>query len=124
MNLLEEDEKYLSQKGYKWEFLADGENGALIIKDYPVNEGVFDRPKIDLLIIIPAQYNNAKLDMFYVDPSLKKKDGSYPNAAEHFEDRAGRRWQRFSRHLNSWLPGIDSLAGFMSLISKELQKNK
>ncbi|MEF3691708.1 MAG: E2/UBC family protein [Candidatus Moraniibacteriota bacterium] len=124
MNILEEDEEYLSQKGYKWELLADGENGALIIKDYPVNENVFDRPKIDLLIIIPAQYNNAKLDMFYVDPPLKKKDGSYPNAAEHFEDHVGRRWQRFSRHLNSWLPGIDSLAGFMSLISKELQKNK
>ena len=122
MNLLEEDEKYLAEKGYSWELASDAGNTALIIKDYSVNSDTFDRAKTDLLIIIPAQYNNAKLDMFFVDPPLRNKDGNYPNAADHFEDHAGRKWQRFSRHLNVWLPGVDTLAGFMSLISKELQK--
>lgn len=124
MNLLEEDEKYLAEKGYSWELQPDGGNLALIIKNYPVNENVFDRSRADLLIIIPAQYNNARLDMYYVDPPLKNKDGSYPQAADQFEDHAGRRWQRFSRHLDTWLPGIDTLAGFMSLISRELQRKK
>jgi hypothetical protein len=76
------------------------------------------------MIRIPAQYNIAGLDMFYVSPELKlRSTGSYPEAASHFENHAGRNWQRFSRHLitTPWRAGVDGLRVFMSLIQKELQ---
>lgn len=124
MRLPEFDEQYLKEKGYEWELLPDGGSGALVIKNYSVASEKYDHGATDLLVLIPAQYNNAGLDMFYVDPPLHLKNGNYPQAAETFEDHAGRHWQRFSRHLGRpWNPGVDGLPGFLALISKELQVN-
>ena len=120
MQLPEEDELYLREKGVSYELTAQGNEGFLIIKSYPVNVGVYDRDQTDLLLRIPTGYNMSKLDMFWVDPPLKLKSGSYPQAAEAFEDYVGRRWQRFSRHLQTWRPGIDGLAMFLSFVQREL----
>jgi hypothetical protein len=124
MQLPEDDEDYLREKAYDWQLLPDGNGAYLIIRNYPVSAELFDRDKIDLMIRIPAGYNNAALDMFYVDPELKlRKTGAHPEAASHFEDHCERRWQRFSRHLRdgTWRAGIDGLPTFLALIHRELQ---
>src|SRR5262245_37568477 len=98
MQLLEEDERYLSEKAYAFERIPEGEGGCLIIKGYPLASGKYDRNSVDLLICIPKGYNDAKLDNFYVDPPIHPKGSTeYPPAAAHFEDHAARKWQRFSR---------------------------
>jgi len=59
-----------------------------------------------------------------VDPEIKiRSTGLHPDRADVFENCAGRRWQRFSRHLSTtpWRPGVDGLPMFMALISKELR---
>jgi hypothetical protein len=124
MRLLEDDENYLNNKGYNWELIPDGNGAYLVIHDFHVAAEVFDRAKTDLMIRIPAQYNIAGLDMFYVAPEVKLKatDG-YPDRADCFENFCGRRWQRFSRHLHTtpWRAGVDGLPMYMALIQKELQ---
>jgi Prokaryotic E2 family E len=77
------------------------------------------------MIRLPGQYNLAGLDMYYVDPPLRLKNGEYPKAADSFEAHAGRQWQRFSRHLPiPWRPGIDGLQMFFALIGEELQEGR
>jgi len=124
MRLLEDDEAYLNDKGHTWQLLPDGAGACLVISEYEVSAEVYNREKTDLMIRIPAQYNIAGLDMFYVSPELRlRATGSYPEAASHFEDHVGRRWQRFSRHLNTtrWRAGVDGLRMFMALIQRELR---
>jgi len=124
MRLPEDDEEYLNGKGYDWQLAPDGGGGCLIIKGFSVSAEVFDAAKVDLMIRIPAGYNMAGLDMFYVDPPLRMRaTGAYPEAASHFEQHTGRKWQRFSRHLitTRWRPGVDRLPMFLALIQKELQ---
>lgn len=121
MDLLDEDRRYLDGKGLAYEVVADGPNGGVVLKDYALAPGKYDREKTDLLICIPQGYNDAKLDNFYCDPPIKLKGGGYPHAADQFENHAGKQWQRFSRHLSKWRPGIDFLQNFMPLIERELQ---
>ena len=110
MDLPEADEAFLNRKGHRWELIPGGGGAFLVVKDFLVNPAVFDREKTDLMVRIPAGYNTAGLDMYYVDPPLRLKNGAYPQAADVFEEHAGRRWQRFSRHLaTAWRSGLDGL---------------
>ncbi|QNN21749.1 hypothetical protein HED60_05510 [Planctomycetales bacterium ZRK34] len=122
MGLSEEDERYLNSKGYDWELLPDGAGSCLVIKGFSVDAGRYDRSTVQLMICIPAGYNDSTLDNFYVDPHLRlKSTNQYPHKANKMEQHAGRTWQRFSRHLPKWRPGIDSLQTFMPFVYKELQ---
>jgi hypothetical protein len=125
MELPDQDEEFLKTKGYRWELDPDGAGASLIISEYRVNGEVYDRAATNLMIRLPGQYNLAGLDMFYVDPPLRLKNGTYPKAADLFETHAERQWQRFSRHLPiAWRPGIDGLQMFFALIGQELQGGK
>jgi hypothetical protein len=60
--------------------------------------------------------------MYFVDPPLRlRTTGGYPDRADHFENFAGRHWQRFSRHMPEWRAGLDCLRTYMPLIQRELQ---
>ncbi len=125
MNLPEDDAEHLRDKGLSWELVAEGSGGCLVIKSFSVSVEVYDRSETDLMIQVPQGYPMAGLDMFYVDPPLKLRTGNYPPAAEVFEDHVGRKWQRFSRHLNDancpWQGGVDGLRSFLALITRELR---
>lgn len=122
MQLPESDEEYLRTKGYEYELVPVGNEGCLIIKNYPVSEALYDCSSVDLMIRIPAQYNNAALDMFYCDPELRlKASGEYPHRAKVFKEHVGRRWQRFSRHFPTpWQPGVDGLPKLLTFAQREL----
>jgi Prokaryotic E2 family E/Multiubiquitin len=121
-HLPELDEEYLTTKGMRWSLPAAG---FLLLEGIALAADKYDRSTVDLLIRVPGGYPTAALDMFYVSPELKLKGGGFPPAAEVFEDHLGRRWQRFSRHMNSgaclWRPGVDSLKTFLALVFGELQ---
>jgi len=61
MQLPEDDEAYLRTKGYAWDLVPTGDGGCLILKGYAVSAALFDRASTDLMVRIPAQYNNAAL---------------------------------------------------------------
>lgn len=121
-HLPEVDSDYLTLKGFQWSL---PQPGYLLFTGIEVSPEKYDKPKVDLLIRIPGGYPTAALDMFYVSPELKLKGGGAPPASEVREDHIGRKWQRFSRHMNSgsclWRPGRDSLKTFLALILAELQ---
>lgn len=123
MQLPEEDEAFLNEKGFVWKLVEDGGGTWLLVEGYRVNPARFDRDRTDLLIQIPSQYNIAKLDMWYCDPPVKFLNGGFPNQANVIEAHVGRNWQRFSRHLpdTQWRAGIDGLPLFFTFIARELQ---
>jgi len=124
VNLPEDDELFLRGKGYDWSLTPAGSGALLVIKTFTVNAVRYDRSTTDLMIRIPAQYNMAPLDMWYVDPPLKLKEtNQFPIKAGTFEKHGDRNWQRFSRHLpkNAWRAGVDGLPMFFTFINKELK---
>lgn len=121
MQLPEDDERYLTDKGVTFELIPDGGGCLLLLPKYPINAKTYDRDDTTLMVRIPAQYPNAKLDMFYADPPIKLQNGSYPDRADHFEDHGGRKWQRFSRHLPDWRAGIDGLPTLLTFVHRELR---
>lgn len=125
--LSEEDHQWLKGKGFDFEVVvsADGKITNLIIKNYPLPPG-FDHDQTDLLVRLPAGFPDTPPDMFWVDPEIKlSKSGDRAPASAHFENYAGRRWQRFSRHLapGAWRPGVDSLESWMHSIRALLAKD-
>lgn len=126
MQLPEGDEDYLKTKGYDFELIAAGSEACLVIKDYPVSAEIYNRASTNLMIRIPAQYNNAALDMFYCEPELRlKANNAYPEKADHFEKHVERNWQRFSRHFPTpWRAGIDGLSTLLTFVHRELQHGR
>lgn len=119
--LPESDVDFLISKGYDFEVHQMGEGAHVIIKafSFPLYEPL----QADMLIILPAGYPNAKLDMFWTYPDVKLKDGRWPAAAEHHQDYHGKSWQRWSRHIQrEWRPGVDSLRTHLTMVIKEISK--
>ena len=54
MQLPEEDEEYLGEKGFDWELIPVENEGCLILKNYPVSSCIYDRASTDVMIRIPA----------------------------------------------------------------------
>ncbi|MFA6486490.1 MAG: E2/UBC family protein [Candidatus Magasanikbacteria bacterium] len=123
--LPDEDVAFLKKKKFNWSVEKCACCGpVLIIREYLLDEKKYDQEKTDLMIKIPAMYSNAALDMYYVRPHVKlRANGEFPQAANQIEKHLEADWQRFSRHVPAWTPGVDSLASFLALVSAELQKS-
>ena len=124
MKLPEDDEAYLNGKSYRWELLPDPSGGLLVIRGFDLDSAKYDLTSCDLMIRIPAQYNIAALDMFYVAPPIRLKSGAFHDRADHMETHGGQQWQRFSRHLQEWRPGIDTIRTLLSFAERELKGRK
>ena len=103
-----------------------GEQGRnlMVFKDYEIPVQIWSRDKVDLLIIIPPPYPNAKLDMFWVMPKLFLPDGAIPNAAACEEIYLGRTWQRFSWHPSTWNPARDDLKTYLEVVNHRLHQRR
>jgi hypothetical protein len=120
--LPEIDREYLAAKGYVFDLIQSGGELHLIIRSFEFPP-VYAPATADLLIIVPAGYPNAQLDMFWTYPDIKLVTGSWPAQTEHHETRGDRNWQRWSRHAqHPWRPGLDSLKTFMASVRKEIAK--
>lgn len=123
MKLPDQDERYLNEKGFKWRLEPNGADACLIIHDFPIDSSRFSVGKTDVMVRIPPTYPMAGLDMFYADPWISLRQGGFPVSANVAQEACGRRWQRFSRHLQQqpWRPGKDCLASFFTHVASELQ---
>jgi Prokaryotic E2 family E len=116
--LPEADVEFLVEKEYEFELIAYNGTTHVILKNVSFS-GNYKPRNADILIIVPAGYPNAQLDMFWVCPEIYFKNGSAPDRTGHRESFHGRTWQRWSRH-GSWRGGIDNLRTFISSIRKEI----
>ena len=120
--LLEHIEKLRSN--YTIDFSETDTEIFIIFHDFTVSTNIWEIDKTDVLIITYPAYPNPKIDMFWVEPHLKLKNGKIPKAASVIEKKLGRSWQRFSWHLQSWNPGKDNLITFLNDVNERLSKSE
>ena len=118
--LLAEDVEYLEANHQgRWRKLSEGSGKyGLLIEGFDIPAG-FVQSTADLLVLIPAGYPASQLDMFYLDPPLRKSNGVDAGALS-IEEHFARHWQRWSRHYD-WLPGEDDLTSHIEYVWQELQ---
>jgi E2/UBC family protein E len=96
----------------------------VLIPDYPLPAGRYERDQTRLLFIIPPGYPNTAPDSFFVDIHLKLKGGGSPPAFNPGANSSagpapvGGDWAWFSWHPQSWRPaaaieGGDNLMTFL-----------
>lgn len=119
--LPESDAEFLTEKGYRYETTTEGGAINIVIREYRM-PGAYKPEVVDMLIRLPAGYPNANPDMFWTLPNVTLANGTPPRAAEVHEAHLGKQWQRWSRHVPGWRPGLDGLRSFMTSIRRELDK--
>jgi Prokaryotic E2 family E len=120
--LPEIDRDFLADKNLKYVAMQLGADTHVIIKDFDFPAAYLPR-KANLLIILPAGYPNANLDMFWTEPIVKLADGNWPTRADNHAVYNGVSWQRWSRHFQTtWRQGVDNLRTFVATIRKELAR--
>lgn len=130
--LLEKDYEILKEWGLEYE--EDISKGFLVLKNFPLQAGFycFDGKVIEtveVLYIIPSNYNMSGGDMFWTHPYLTRVDGKEIPAtmkfgggdARHFKSKEYCRW---SRHFGptSWKPKVDNIEKILSRIEWALKK--
>ena len=102
--------RYLVDRSIAFQEIDDGAQKGVVLSGMSLPAGRFDAPSADILILLPAGYPDNPPDMFYAKPWLKLSSSrSYPKAADRSFNFAGQSWQRWSRHNNSWRPGVDGI---------------
>ena len=104
------DRRYLNDRGIAYREVTDGRNSGVVIRDFSLPEKKFQVMAADVLILLPSGYPDIPPDMFYVKPWLSLvPENRYPTAADQPLQFDGERWQRWSRHNQTWRQGIDGL---------------
>ncbi len=119
--LPEIDRDFLAEKGYKYRARRVGNDVHITIENFPFPAAYAPR-SATLLIILPAGYPNANLDMFRTIPDVKLLDGAWPKNCNARETHVGVSWQRWSRHFTAWRQGVDNLRTFIASVKHELDK--
>ena len=123
--LPEADQRYLDSHGFAVEVVGDGMHTGVVLKQMQLPQGKFNHPAADVLVILPPGYPDVAPDMFFCDPWLTLVSANrYPTCADHPHAFVGRNWQRWSRHNNSWRPGIDGLHTMIKRIEHALAEAK
>jgi hypothetical protein len=97
----------------------------LVVPEFPVPNH-WDRNSKTLMVMVPNGFPLAALDMFWVSPHLRLRDGREAQAANCFELHLGESWQRFSWHYSGplgWRPGQSSLLSHLRFASTRLQQS-
>ena len=114
--LLDDDYENLAERGIT--FVEDEGLRAFIFTNFSLSEDLYTVSACDVLVIIPANYNQAGNDMFWTFPRLERKDGQQiPNSCEvsggDNRTSGGRVFCRWSRHWNEgpgvWRSGRDDI---------------
>lgn len=124
--LFDSDYDYLAEIGQ--EYVEDEVSRFLILKHFPLPKGVFkvgeaERSTVDVLYIIPPNYNTEGGDMFWLDCRLERVDGQpIPNISGPGEDSRtfdGVEYLRWSRHWNNkpWRPKVDNIEQIISRLT-------
>ena len=101
-----------------------GGNRYLLIPNLPVPD-FWNVERVTMLLLVPNGYPAAAMDMFWVSPALRLKDGREPGGSSH-EDHLGQHWHRFSWHYTDpqagWQPGRSTLLTHVRFAQSRLAK--
>lgn len=130
--LFEEDYKILQESGL--EFEEDETQRYLIFKNFPLPSALYIYngtllDQVEVLWVVPSNYNTDGGDMFWVHPALARADGKeIPAAAsfgggdpKHYKDKEYCRW---SRHwaAEKWKSKVDNIQKVLDRIDWALRK--
>ena len=115
--VLDEDGAFLDELGLRWETLIDGESRWLVIHDYPLPQG-YRAETASLALLIPREYPDAQLDMFYLHPAASLASGARLDRCDATVEIEGKIYQRWSRHRQGvpWDPTMDNVATHLGLV--------
>ena len=114
--LLDTDYAHLTESGI--DYVEDESLRFLVLRKFLLPEGHYYEKTCDVLVMIPPNYNQGGIDMFWTFPHLSKIDGTaipamnQPGGGDNrfFESKEFCRW---SRHWNKppvmWQPGKDDV---------------
>jgi len=123
-NLLGVDVIHLNATGWKWETIADEANRWLLIHDYSMLTG-YVPATVKLALLIPMDYPQAQIDMFYFYPFVTRHDGKEIPSTQVRAIICGVDFQGWSRHRNvaqPWDPLKDNIATHLALVDSSLLK--
>ncbi|MEO9480562.1 MAG: multiubiquitin domain-containing protein [Maribacter dokdonensis] len=115
--LPDEDVHFLDSVKNGVDLIQEGNRRWLIFRGYKIPDG-YNVEVADLAILIPPHYPTAGLDMMYLNPSLKRKDGAVIKALSN-QTIEGKIYQRWSRHrsaANKWNPNIHNVESHVDLM--------
>lgn len=128
------DGDYMILKESNLDYEEEETQRFLLIKNFPLASGLYlhggtSIDQVEVLWIVPANYNTSGGDMFWVHPALMRADRkTIPNAADfgggdarHFN---GKEYCRWSRHWppESWTPKIDNIQKVIGRIDWALRR--
>lgn len=122
-DLLTDHIEQLREQGYTVEVIEQESEIGIIIRDYPIPDSIWSRKVVDLLVITHPSYPSAKMDMFWVDPAISRKDGGAINGGSN-QSKFGKTWQQFSWHIPSWNPAHDNLITYLDVVNDRLRRNE
>ncbi|WP_029038494.1 E2/UBC family protein [Salinimicrobium xinjiangense] len=125
--LFEDDYELLKSSGLVIE--EDEAKRFLVIKNYPVQPDLYlvgGQPitELEVLLIIPPNYNTSGGDMFWTYPRISRANGMIiPNYGGDPRIHAGKSFDRWSRHFKpgSWRPKIDNVQKILSRVEWALR---
>ena len=115
------DVAYLDGRGIAYEDGSQPGQAGVVLKGIVLPDGKFDAASVEILVVLPPGYPDCPPDMFYCLPWLKLRGANrYPRAADQQHPFRGQIWQRWSRHNNTWRPGIDGIHTMVKRIEHAL----
>lgn len=130
--LLDDDYRFLKNAGLDYE--EDEAQRFLVLKRYPLSAGLYvagGKPVdcVDVLNVIPPNYNTQGPDMFWLYPQLARADGrAIPNINGPGPSQDSRTYKdieycRWSRHFHNkpWKPKVDNIEKVLSRIEWALR---
>ncbi len=114
--LMDKDYEEMRDAGIIFE--EDAGSRFLVFKEVSLPSGLYTAASADVLVVVPANYNQAGNDMFWTFPRLATRDGQpiiNTNNPGQNDNRTyqGREFCRWSRHwfdniASRWRPGRDN----------------
>lgn len=113
--LLDTDYAALKERGLS--YVEDEVHRFLVLRNFPLPETLYHEKACDVLVVIPQNYNQAGIDMFWTHPHLTRLDGkAIPKMNKSgggdnrtFDGKEFCRWSRHWRHPSvQWRAGKDN----------------
>jgi hypothetical protein len=122
MSLPEADARFLSERKIEHVVQDDGGMVCVLLIGWQLPSGL-NVAQADILLRLSPGYPDVAPDMWWVEPALRRQDGSEIPATQVTEQYIGRTWQRWSRHfaVGQWQSGVDGLESYLALMRAEFE---
>jgi Prokaryotic E2 family E len=111
-NRANEEVKDLNERGVALRLVENNRQCYALVAGLPSPAPPWNKDRFDILIAIPAAYDAAELDSFYVELPCAFNGKDHPQIQGTIIDVDGRKWRLVSWHYKEgkpWVRGKDSL---------------